>query len=88
MTAWVAKRINHINEPIPLVQRRSLMIKDVAKVNWQTIRKWLKKRRDDRSIKANSKREESIRILQKRYGYTKEEAISELDEHYPKARLC
>ena len=49
---------------------------------------WWKKRSDDRLIKANNKREQSIGILQKRYGYTKEKATSELDEHYPKARLC
>ncbi len=52
------------------------------------IRRWWKKRRDDQLIKANSKRELFIGILQKRYGYTKEKATSELDEHYPKARLC
>jgi uncharacterized protein YjbJ (UPF0337 family) len=49
---------------------------------------WLKKRSDDRLIKANNKREQAIGILQKRYGYTKEKATSELEEHYPKARLC
>jgi len=47
-----------------------------------------KKRKDNQSTKASSKREQSIGILQKRYGYTKEQAASELDEHYPKARLC
>jgi uncharacterized protein YjbJ (UPF0337 family) len=52
------------------------------------IRNWWKKWGDDQLAKANSKREQSIGILQKRYGYTKEKAASELDEHYPKARLC
>lgn len=52
------------------------------------IRKWWKKRGDDQLTKANSKRELFIGILQKRYGYTKEKATSELDKHYPKARLC
>ena len=52
------------------------------------IRNWWKKRGDDQLAKANSKREQSIGILQKRYGYTKEKASSELDEHYPKAILC
>ena len=64
------------------------MIKDFAEVNWKKIRKWREKRRDNQITKANSKREQSIGILRKRYGYTKEKAASELDEHYPKARLC
>jgi hypothetical protein len=64
------------------------MIKGFAEVNWKKFRKWRKKRRDNQITKANSKREQSIGILRKRYGYTKEKAASELDEHYPKARLC
>ena len=52
------------------------------------IRNWWEKRSADQLAKANSKRELFIGILQKRYGYTKEKATSELDEHYPKARLC
>jgi hypothetical protein len=64
------------------------MIKGFVEVNWKKIRKWRKKRRDNQITKANSKREQSIGILRKRYGYTKEKAASELDEHYPKARLC
>lgn len=52
------------------------------------IRKWWKKRGADQLAKSNSKRELFIGILQKRYGYTKEKATSELDEHYPKAKLC
>jgi hypothetical protein len=83
----VAKRINYANEPVSFVQWRSLMINNVAKINWKKIRKWWKKRSDDRPVKANNKRAQSIVILQKRYGYTKEKATSELDEHYPKARL-
>jgi uncharacterized protein YjbJ (UPF0337 family) len=68
------------------------MISDVVKTKSKKLpgkfRIWWKKRSDDRLIKANNKREQSIGILQKRYGYTKEKATSELDEHYPKARLC
>jgi hypothetical protein len=64
------------------------MIKGFAEVNWKKIREWRKKRRNNRITKANSKREQSIGILRKRYGYTKEKAESELDEHYPKAKLC
>ena len=64
------------------------MIKNFAEVNWKKFREWRKKHRDNQTSKANSKREQSIGILRKRYGYTKEKAASELDEHYPKARLC
>ena len=64
------------------------MIKDFAEVNWKNFRKWRKKRKDNQITKANSKRELFISILQRRYGYTKEKAASELDENYPKARLC
>ena len=64
------------------------MINDVAQVNWKIIRNWWKKRSNNQLIRDNSIREQSIGILQKRYGYTKEKASSELDEHYPKARLC
>jgi len=64
------------------------MIKDFSEANWKKIRKWWKKRNDNRITKANSKREQYIGILQRRYGYTKEKATSELDEHYPKAGLC
>jgi len=64
------------------------MIKDFAEVNWKKIRKWREKRKDNQITKADSKREQSIGILRKRYGYTKEKATSELDEHYPKAKLC
>jgi hypothetical protein len=64
------------------------MIKEFARVNWTKIRERWKKRSDGHITKASSKREQSIEILQKRYGYTKEKAASELDEHYPKARLC
>ena len=63
------------------------MIKDFAVVNWKKIRKWRKKRKDNQISIADSKREQSIGILRKRYGYTKEKAASELDEHYPKAKL-
>ena len=64
------------------------MIKHFIEVNWKNFRKWRKMRRDNQITKANSKREHSIGILRKRYGYTKEKAAAELDEHYPKARLC
>ena len=48
---------------------------------------WRNKRRSDQFIKVNAVRERSIGILQKRYGYTREEAAYQLDEHYSKAWL-
>jgi hypothetical protein len=64
------------------------MIKDFTELNWKKFRKWRKMRRDNQITRANNKREHYIGILRKRYGYTKEKAATELDEHYPKARLC
>jgi uncharacterized protein YjbJ (UPF0337 family) len=51
------------------------------------IRKWWNKIGEDRQIKAKSQQERYIGILQKRYGYTKEKAISELNTHYSKIRF-
>lgn len=53
----------------------------------QKIINWQKKRRDDQLIKFNRVHERSISILQKRYGYSKEKATSELIKHYSKAWL-
>jgi hypothetical protein len=53
----------------------------------QKILNWRNKRRNDRPIKVNAADERSISLLQKRYGYTREQATSELDKHYSKARL-
>ena len=40
------------------------------------------KNRSNPFTKVNSGRERSISILQKRYGYTREQATSQLDKHY------
>ena len=53
----------------------------------QKIIHWQEKRRDDQLIKFNRLHERSISILQKRYGYSREKATSELIKHYSKARL-
>ena len=45
------------------------------------------RRRSSQYIKMNSLRERSIRILQTRYGYNREEATSQLDKHYSRAWL-
>ena len=48
---------------------------------------WGKKRHNDHLTKVNSMREHSISILQNRYGYTREEAIYQLDKYYSRAWL-
>ena len=52
----------------------------------QVLKPW-NQRRNSRLLKADSLRERSIGILQKRYGYTREEATSQLDKHYSRAWL-
>jgi hypothetical protein len=63
----------------------------VIESNWDEFRRkvltWWQKPRNDQLIKENSVRERSIRILQNRYGYTREEATYQLDNHYSKAWL-
>ncbi|HEX6269857.1 MAG TPA: hypothetical protein VFZ43_06450 [Anaerolineales bacterium] len=65
--------------------------KDVLETKWDEFRRkvlnWRNKHRNDQLIKVNSAQERSIRILQKRYGYTREKATSELKKHYSKAWL-
>jgi hypothetical protein len=53
----------------------------------QKIINWQEKRRDDQLMKFDRVHERSISILQKRYGYTREQATSELIKHYSKAWL-
>lgn len=67
------------------------MIIAVFQLKWiefrrRVLNRW-NQRRNDQFIKVNSAREQSISILQKRYGYTREEATYQLDEHYPSAWL-
>jgi hypothetical protein len=67
------------------------MISAAIKLKWDGFfRKLLNgasKRQNDRLIQSNSAQERSISILQKRYGYTREQAGSELKKHYSKAWL-
>jgi hypothetical protein len=44
-------------------------------------------RRTDSIASVDSAQERSISILQKRYGFTREQATSEFKKHYSKARL-
>jgi uncharacterized protein YjbJ (UPF0337 family) len=65
--------------------------KDVFETNWDKFRgkvfnRWNKGRKD-RFDKVNSARERSISILQRRYGYTREQATYQLDTHYSGAWL-
>jgi hypothetical protein len=63
----------------------------VNKLKWDELRRnvfgWWNTRSNDQFTKVNGTRERSISILQKRYGYTKEAAAYQLDNHYPKAWL-
>jgi hypothetical protein len=67
------------------------MIIAVVQLKWTEFRRNLingwKKRRNDQFTKVNSVRERSISILQKRYGYSREDAIYQLDKHYSVAWL-
>jgi hypothetical protein len=67
------------------------MTSAVNKLKWDEFYRnvfgWWNKRRKDQSNKVDRAYERSISILQKRYGYTKEQATSELIKHYPKAWL-
>ena len=63
----------------------------VADPKWFQFRErlidWRKKRYEHQLAMVERAEERSVRILQKRYGYTKEQATSELRKHYSKARL-
>jgi len=66
------------------------MTNDVVNRNWKAIggkiRDWRDQRNNYRVEKINREREQFIETLQKRYGYTKEKATSELHKHYSKVR--
>ena len=61
------------------------------KLKWIEFRQksfnWRSKRSSVQLVKVNLVRERSIRLLQSRYGYTREKATFELNNYYPKARL-
>jgi hypothetical protein len=67
------------------------MIIAVVQLKWNKFRQNLingwNKRRNDQFTETNNVRERAIGILQKRYGYTREEATSQLDKHYSRAWL-
>jgi hypothetical protein len=53
----------------------------------QKIINWWNKHREDQLDRVDRTQERSISILQKRYGYTREQAAYELNKHYSKAWL-
>ena len=65
--------------------------KDVLESKWDAFRQKIidsrNKRRNDQLTKVDRAQERSISILQKRYGYTREKAIDELNKHYSSAWL-
>ena len=67
------------------------MITAVNRFKWNEFRRKMfggwNKRRNDQFTKLNNVHERSISILQSRYGYTRQEAIYQLDKYYSKARL-
>jgi DNA replication initiation complex subunit (GINS family) len=65
--------------------------KAVLETKWDEWRRkvfdWRNKLHNDQLSKVDSVRERSISILQRRYGYTREQATYQLDEYYPRAWL-
>lgn len=63
----------------------------IIESRWDEFRRNLRirwnKGRKDRFDSVNMVRERSISILQRRYGYTREQAIYQLDKHYSGAWL-
>ena len=59
---------------------------EVVEGKWKSffseIRTRLDKRSDNQLSRDSIKREQFVRILQKRYGYTKEKAEAEMSVHY------
>jgi hypothetical protein len=67
------------------------MTNAMLELKWFEFRKrilhWWNRHRNEKPGRIDHARERSISILQKRYGYTREEATSQLDKHYSKAWL-
>ena len=63
----------------------------VPELKWFQIRArmidWQKKHAEDQPVTVDLDEERSISILQKRYGFTREQAIYQLRKYYSKARL-
>jgi hypothetical protein len=63
----------------------------VAELKWFQFREriiaWQKKQAEEQLVAVDPGEERSISILQKRYGFTREQAIYQLRKYYPNARL-
>jgi hypothetical protein len=63
----------------------------VADLKWFQFRQrmidWLNKQSEDQLDTVERSEERSIGILQRRYGFTREQATSQLRKYYSKARL-
>ena len=67
------------------------MTKNIVSGRWNALsdmfREWLDKRSSDQLVQLEQKHEKNIKILQKRYGYSREKAIAELDGSYSKVNF-
>ena len=81
----------HAIPPVPYVYRRQRVTIAMNDLKWYQFRKkvinWQNKRRSDQNSRVDHDRERSISVLQKRYGFDRDKAISELDRYYSRARL-
>ena len=63
----------------------------VPELKWFQFRErmidWQKKHAEDQPVTVDPGEERSIIILQKRYGFTREQAIYQLRKYYSRARL-
>jgi hypothetical protein len=63
----------------------------VTELKWFQFRErmmdWRKKSQEDQPVRITQNEERSIIILQKRYGFTREQALFQLRRYYPNARL-
>jgi hypothetical protein len=69
-----------------MVQNKEVFETKWTELRWNTLNRG-NKRGTDQLSKVSEARERAISILQNRYGYTREQAIYQLDKHYPRAWL-
>ena len=83
---WVVDAVKPVEDLLEIKMKLA-----VSELKWFELRKriirWQKKRDDDQLARVERAEEHSISILQKRYGYTREQATAELHKHYANARL-
>ena len=68
------------------------MKEDILKSQWAQIRsqikEWWSVLTDDDLDKINGRRDQLIGMLQQKYGFTKEEATRELDDHLAQLKIA